>query len=59
MARQYMTARELRELVGVSHMTINRWLKDGKLGMPQPVRIRGQRYFPVTEIQTWLEGQRG
>ncbi|PYC48619.1 helix-turn-helix domain-containing protein [Litorivita pollutaquae] len=54
-----MTARELRELVGVSHMTINRWLKDGKLGMPQPVRIRGQRYFPVTEIQTWLEGQRG
>jgi len=30
--------------------TIDRWLKDSRIGFPQPVRIGNRRYWPADEI---------
>lgn len=50
-APRYMTAKEVCEYFGgISQMTIFRWIKDAKLGFPQPVVINRRRLFAETEI---------
>ena len=41
-----LTARQIRTRYGdVSDMCLWRWLRDQKLGFPQPVLINGRRYL--------------
>ena len=37
----------------VSDMTLFRWLKDQKLGFPQPIRINGRRYWRLADLQAF------
>jgi predicted DNA-binding transcriptional regulator AlpA len=49
--------RELRRFVPVSDMTIWRWEAAGQF--PHHLSINGRNYWLKSEIQTWLENQRG
>lgn len=48
MSRQYLTTRQLAQLVGVSLNTIYRWLKAGKI--PEPYRN------PDNNYRLWTSG---
>ncbi|MEJ1928671.1 helix-turn-helix domain-containing protein [Nostoc sp. NIES-2111] len=48
MSRQYLTSRQLAQLVGVSLNTIYRWLKAGKI--PEPYRN------PDNNYRLWTSG---
>lgn len=41
------------ELGGISDMTLWRWLKDSDLCFPQPVTIRGRRYWERSKFNAW------
>jgi DNA-binding transcriptional MerR regulator len=43
---QLETHRQFAERHGVSTRTVDRWSEDGIL--PEPVRIRGRKYWPST-----------
>lgn len=49
-----MTAAQLCARYGsITPMTLYRWLKDTRLGFPQPLRINHQRYWKASEIVAW------
>lgn len=43
-------AKELREIFGVSDMTIWRWLDDKRLNFPRPIVVRRRRYWRKSDI---------
>lgn len=45
----------LRDLVGVSDMSIWRWLKDNKTDFPRPKYIGRRRYWREAEILSWID----
>lgn len=53
---QLISAVDLRVLLGgVTDMTIARWLKNGTLGFPKPIRIATRRYWYEVEVIEWLK----
>jgi len=42
---------------GISDMSLYRWLKNERLGFPQPVYIQKRRYWREAEIVAWLDRQ--
>lgn len=55
---RYLTAKEVRQYFGgISDMTIFRWLKDDKLGFPQPIVINRRRLFDEGEIKAFASRQ--
>ena len=42
---------------GKSHLTIWRWTKDQNLGFPAPMKIRGQNYWRLTDLEAWEAAQ--
>jgi predicted DNA-binding transcriptional regulator AlpA len=51
----YVPAAKLAGELGVSLRTITNWIANEVL--PQPIHIRGRRYFKIAEIQAWLSSQ--
>ena len=49
----FLQANKVWARYGVSFMTINRWVKDERVGFPQPVYIGRFRYWRLTELQEW------
>lgn len=43
-----------REL-DVNPRTVKRWIKDPKLGFPQPIRIRNRTFLYRSEFDAWKE----
>ena len=52
-AEDLLPAAHLLARYRVSDMTLFRWLKDPKLGFPQPIRINGRRYWRLTDLQAF------
>lgn len=46
-ARQYVG--------GISDMTLWRWERDPELGWPQPIRVRGRRFYRVADLDAFLQ----
>lgn len=42
---------------GKSHLTIWRWTKDDNLGFPKPLKIRGQNYWKLADLEAWEAAQ--
>ena len=38
---------------GVSLRSIERWVRDGSLGFPQPVKINRRNYFDAAALEDW------
>lgn len=54
MTDEYLTTREVEQLVRLNRVTIYRLIRDGEL---PAVKIGGQWRFPRTAIESWLGGQ--
>ena len=50
---EYFTSAQLQQRFQRSAMTLHRWLADKELNFPQPIRIRGRRFWPVESIEAW------
>ena len=54
----YRNARQVRaRYAGLSDMTLWRWLHDGDLGFPQPIRINGRRFWKEDDLTAWERTQ--
>ena len=50
----YITAPQLRERFGGrSDPWLWRLLNDERANFPKPLKVRGKRYFPLSEIEAW------
>jgi hypothetical protein len=50
----YLTAAQVRKRYGgVSDMALWRWLRDERLGFPQPLRIQSRRFWRLTDLVAW------
>ena len=50
---QYLPSRQVRERYGVTDMSLWRWLRNPKLGFPQPTIINSRRYWRVEDLEAW------
>ena len=57
--QNYISAPELCAKIGIGRMTLHRWLRDAAMDFPKPARLGGQRFWPVAEIEAWINAQRG
>ena len=52
--RRYLTGPQVRERYSLSDVGLWRWLRDDKLGFPQPVmRVRDRRYWLEEDLIAW------
>lgn len=50
---------DVMSLLGVSRVTLWRWLKDGQSNLPQPIRIGTRKLgFVEAEIDEWIATNR-
>jgi hypothetical protein len=57
--KQYITRKKLLERFGgISAMTLWRWERDPKLGLPQAIEINGRDYFDLAEVEAWERSRR-
>ena len=49
-----LTATRAAEFLGVSRMTLWRWVRDGKI---RPIEFDNQRFFHINELQTLKEAR--
>ena len=54
-----LPAAQVWKRYGKTDRTLDRWLKDEKLGFPRPVFIRSRRYFKEAELLDWERAQAG
>jgi len=55
---RFMAASEVCERLGVTTMTIHRWMKDPEVNFPRPVQVKRLRFWPEPEIAAWLNERR-
>ena len=55
-----LTAKQVRARYGnVSDMALWRWLRDERLGFPQPLLINSRRYWRLSSLTNWELAQAG
>jgi predicted DNA-binding transcriptional regulator AlpA len=52
--QQWLKGSELCRHVGITGMTLWRWLKDKKLGFPPPTKIRSRKYWNRADVDAWM-----
>lgn len=55
----YINATELCQKLGITKMTLHRWQNKPEIGLPAPARINGVRFYPLSEVNAWIESKRG
>ena len=53
MGEQYLDSRGVQQRLHISEATLHRWMKDSKMGFPQPFRIRRRLYFKLADLEAW------
>jgi predicted DNA-binding transcriptional regulator AlpA len=53
----YIPGPKLREMLGISAVTLWRWRQDEKAGFPRPTKINDRLYFPRAQVLAWIERQ--
>ena len=51
-------APKLRQMLGISSVTMWRWRNNPDMGFPRPVSINDRNYFHLLDVQAWIERQR-
>jgi hypothetical protein len=51
--KQYLPGPKTRARYGISEQTKTRWVRDPKLGFPQPLRINNHEYFDIEELDAF------
>lgn len=52
---ELLTQKKSCEILGISQMTFNRWVRDGKA--PPPVVINGRKWYTQESLNEWIKGQ--
>lgn len=55
--RTRLPARLVWTRFGVTDRTLDRWIADPSLKFPEPMRVKGRRYFFLDEIEQWERDQ--
>ncbi|MEQ8744250.1 DNA-binding protein [Parasphingorhabdus sp.] len=53
----FLTGPQVQARYQKSHVTIWRWMNDGSLGFPRPMRINGLNHFKLCELEAWEAAQ--
>jgi predicted DNA-binding transcriptional regulator AlpA len=53
----FLPAAQVRQRYSVTDMSLWRWLKDDSLGFPQPIRIKGRRFWRLDDLRAWEASQ--
>lgn len=53
-----ISAAELRAMLGISEMSLWRWLRDPTVDFPRPFVVKNRRYWREAEVNQWLEARR-
>lgn len=53
-----LTTSEIADRLGISGMTVERWLRDPDVQFPRPRQVKRRRFWSESEIADWLEGHR-
>ena len=53
--RRFIPATQVKRRYGVTEMTVFRWIRDPRMGFPQPIKIRGRNYFDEAELENYDE----
>ena len=51
--RSWVPATVLADELGITRRTLGRWLRDIRLGFPQPRRVNHRLYFERSSIEAW------
>jgi predicted DNA-binding transcriptional regulator AlpA len=53
--QRYIGSRELRELLGVTDMSLWRWVRDPRVNLPSPVKLgaNGRNFWWLPSIEEW------
>lgn len=57
--QNYIGAPELCAKIGITRMTLHRWLQNEAMNFPKPARLGGYRYWPIAEVEAWINARRG
>ena len=52
-SNRYLSAPKVMERLGVSQMTLWRWLHDPSMGFPKPHRFSRNRHWNLCELIAW------
>ena len=57
----FLTGPQVLARYHVTEMTLWRWLRDEKLGFPQPMTVNRRRFFRLADLVAWeqLQSTRG
>ncbi len=59
-AKKYLSAAAVcLRYDGKTRMTLYRWCKDPALDFPKPVKIRGQNYWSISELDAYDASREG
>lgn len=53
-----LTSKEVASRIGITTMTIERWMRDPTVEFPKPRQVKRLRFWSESEIASWLDGQR-
>ena len=53
----FLPAAQVKQRYSVTDMSIWRWLKDDSLGFPQPIRIKGRRFWRLADLRAWEDAR--
>lgn len=57
--KKYAPSKVVRERYGVSDMSLWRWVRDKKMGFPQPIIINRRKFWDFDDLDAFDERQRG
>ena len=47
----FLPAAQVKQRYGVTDMSLWRWLKDESLAFPEPMKIKGRRFWRLADLQ--------
>jgi len=56
--QKLLPARVVLRRLGVSDMTLYRWLRSPELSFPQPIYIHRRRYWDEAELKAFIDSRR-
>jgi predicted DNA-binding transcriptional regulator AlpA len=49
---------EVCNRIGITTMTLHRWLNDPEVHFPRPIQVKRLRLWPEPEVAAWLNEKR-
>lgn len=56
-ANVFLTGPQVVARYCITQMTLWRWVRDDKLGFPQPMTVNRRRFFRLTDLVAWEQRQ--